>query len=64
MSLDWNEAVDMERGQNALDDESHHEAGRVKPHCHIVRDTSVVTAENEEALIEWLIEQHVFARCD
>jgi len=54
----------MERGQNALDDESHHEAGRVKPHCHIVRDTSVVTAENEEALIEWLIEQHVFARCD
>ncbi len=27
----------------------------VEPHCHIVQDMSVVAAENEEALIEWLI---------
>lgn len=59
MTSNCNEAVDLEKGENALDDDSHRGVRlviylAVETHCHIVQNISVA-AENEEALIEWLI---------
>jgi hypothetical protein len=69
MSSNCNEAVDLEWGGNALDDESHRGAGRRDPLPYSVQNKTV-TAENEEALIEWLIITRVWMdgliqpRCD
>jgi hypothetical protein len=73
MSSNWNEAVDLEWGENALDDESHrvdgHVSSRRDPLPYSVQNMTVA-AENEEALIEWLIITRVWMdgliqpRCD
>lgn len=61
MSSNCNEAFDLERGEEALDDEvTVGLAMYISSRSHIVQIVMTVAAENEEALIEWLIVTRVW----